>query len=201
MARPLKATRDQVLSETRDQLLAAAAAEFAREGFAAANINRISTAAGFAKGTVYNYFASKRALVHALIDETAAIHVAAIIEAVLAEDDPVRRLEQFFRAGFAYVEQHPDRSRVVINIMYGPNEAFKQRVYDAYEPLFDLLINDVLGLGIARGVFRPLDANTTAALVMTIYVGSCSQLDSEGKIWVDATHIMPLVLDGLRCGA
>jgi AcrR family transcriptional regulator len=46
--------------------------EFACEGYAGANINRISQAAGFAKGAVYNCFACKRALMLALIDEVAA---------------------------------------------------------------------------------------------------------------------------------
>jgi hypothetical protein len=38
------------LAETRQRLLEAAASEFAREGYTGANINRISQAAGFAKG-------------------------------------------------------------------------------------------------------------------------------------------------------
>ena len=37
-------------------LVDTATAEFAREGYNGANINRISLAAGFAKGTIYNYF-------------------------------------------------------------------------------------------------------------------------------------------------
>jgi AcrR family transcriptional regulator len=54
---------------TRTSLLEAAADEFAREGRDTANINRISRAAGFAQGTVYNYFASKDALFFAVVEE------------------------------------------------------------------------------------------------------------------------------------
>ena len=56
MPRPPKNTREQVLNQTRQQLLQAAAEEFAGRGYSGANINRISLAAGFAKGTIYNYF-------------------------------------------------------------------------------------------------------------------------------------------------
>jgi AcrR family transcriptional regulator len=59
----------EVKDVTRARLLEAAAAEFARHGMAAANINRISLAAGLAKGTVYNYFPSKQALFLAVVRE------------------------------------------------------------------------------------------------------------------------------------
>jgi AcrR family transcriptional regulator len=59
----------QVKDLNRTRLLEAAAAEFAREGLAAANINRISVTAGLAKGTVYNYFPSKEALFLAVVQE------------------------------------------------------------------------------------------------------------------------------------
>ena len=50
MARHKEAERETIVSETRERLLQAATEEFAREGYVGANINRISRAAGFAKG-------------------------------------------------------------------------------------------------------------------------------------------------------
>jgi AcrR family transcriptional regulator len=198
MARPQRTTRDVALNATRERLLQAAAAEFAAEGYTRANINRISTEAGFAKGTIYNHFASKRALVQALIDETAAGHVSAIVAEVEQEVDPMKRLERFFRAGFDFVERHPKPSRVIINMVYGPDEALKNKVYKAYERLFDLLTHDIIEAGIAQNQFRKIDPDVTAAMLMTIYLGSCSQLTADGKIWLDPAHIMSFVLDGLR---
>jgi len=85
MPRHKDAEREQVMSQTRQLLLEAAAEEFAREGYAGANINRISRAAGFAKGTIYNYFSSKRALMLALIDAIAETHLAPhVIQNVVA---------------------------------------------------------------------------------------------------------------------
>ncbi len=198
MARLQQAVRDEVMSDTRQALLDAAADEFAREGYTGANINRISTNAGFAKGTIYNYFASKQALMEALIEATAAQHVAAILAAVAEVDTAIAKLEAFFRSGFAFVDAQPAPSRVVINAVYGPSAAFKAWVYQAYQPLFDLLIQDILGGGVASGELRELDANTTAALIMTIYLGSCSLLDEQNRIWVTPELIMDLVLAGIR---
>jgi AcrR family transcriptional regulator len=44
---------------TRASLLEAAAEEFGRVGLERASVDAISLAAGFAKGTIYNYFSSK----------------------------------------------------------------------------------------------------------------------------------------------
>src|SRR5262249_58309924 len=61
-----------VKETTRARLLAAAAAEFARAGFERANVDGISLAAGYAKGTIYNYFPSKEELFLAVVEEASA---------------------------------------------------------------------------------------------------------------------------------
>jgi AcrR family transcriptional regulator len=198
MPRPRRAAREEILSNTRQQLLEAAAVEFANKGYDGANVNHISKAAGFAKGTIYNYFPSKRALMLALIDEIAATHTDSILQQVEQEEDPVRRLERFFSAGFAFVEQHPTQAQVIINIMYGPDDEFKQQAYQAYDRLFTLIIQDIVEAGVARGDFRPMDSDLATALIMAVYLGSCSQLDPEGRIWLDPGQVVALILDGLR---
>lgn len=59
----------------RKKLLSAAAEHFAEKGFDNANINEISRAAGFASGTVYNYFKSKKALFSAVVSEAAKLTI------------------------------------------------------------------------------------------------------------------------------
>jgi len=197
MARLSKAVRDTALAESRERLLQAAADEFAGEGYVGANINRISQAAGFAKGTVYNYFPSKRDLMLALIDQVACAHTEAILHQIELEQEPARRLEGFFRAGFAFVEQHSAQARMIVNAVYGPDAEIRKRVYQAYERLFTLIAQDIVNAGIARGDFQALDTDLVAALIMTVYLGSCSQLDPAGKIWLDPGQVAHFLLDGL----
>jgi AcrR family transcriptional regulator len=197
MARLGKAVRDTALAETRQRLLEAAATEFASKGYVGANVNHISQAAGLAKGTLYNYFASKHGLMLGLIDTVSSAHTEAVLQQVELEQDPARRLECFFRAGFAFVEQHPAQARVIVNAVYGHDAEIRERVYRAYERLFTLIAQDVVKAGIARGDFT-LDPNLATALIMTVYLGSCSQLDSNGKIWLDPGQVVGFILDGLR---
>ena len=93
MVRIKSNVREEVLEKNRQTLLDAAAEEFALQGFVHANINTISTRAGFAKGTVYNYFPSKQALILALIDSVAAEHLEYMQSALAGVDDPAVALE------------------------------------------------------------------------------------------------------------
>ncbi len=193
-----KDERQQALSRTRQQLLDAAAEEFARYGYARANINRISRAAGFAKGTIYNYFPSKRALISSVIDVIAETHLRFIVEQVHEAEDPVHRLEMFFEAGFAYVPRHLAQSRAMVNIVYGPDVELKLRCYEAYQPMFQFLSRDIIAAGMASGVFREVDPDATAALLMTIYLGTASQVNEEGRPWLGPRLVAEFALNGLR---
>jgi TetR/AcrR family transcriptional regulator len=198
MARHKEAEREAVQSETRELLLQAAAEEFARHGYAGANINRISRSAGFAKGTIYNYFPSKRGLMLALIDETAQAHLDNILAQVQEEDDAARRLVRFFEAGFAFVTDHLAPSRVMVNNIYGPDAEFKQHMWQAYWPMFRLVSTDIITAGITQGVFRPVDPDATAILLMTVYLGTGSQVDENGRLWLDPGQVADFALNALR---
>lgn len=197
MVRHKKAERNAIMKDTRQSLLAAAAEEFARLGFDGANVNRIAKAAGFSIGTVYNYFPSKRHLLLDFVEEIGQLHVEYIAERVKQEEDPRRRVEIFFQAGFAFVESHVTQARAIFNTLNGPDEEFKQYLWQTYQPLFLLLGNDILGPGIAQGFFRPVDPVTTASLVMLIYLGTGSQFGPEGQLWLAPEYVAGFVLNAL----
>jgi AcrR family transcriptional regulator len=197
MPRPRRAERDQTLTNTRRLLLDAAAVEIARDGYAVANINRISEAAGFAKGTVYNYFPSKRALMSALIEEIAAAHLDTIAGPVQAETEVRLRMARFFEAGFAWVEEYPTRALLMITTLYSPDAEFKQAMYAAYQPMFDLVREQIIAAGVAQGIFPPVNPVEATALVMTLYLGTCSQVDTEGRPWLSPARVAEFALAGL----
>jgi AcrR family transcriptional regulator len=198
MPRHKRSEREEIMSQTRERLLQAATEAFAREGYARANINRISRAAGFAKGTIYNYFDSKRALMLALIDEIAASHLAFVSAAVDEEEAPARRLERFFEAGFAWVTENLDQGRVMITTLNGPDAGFKIHMYEAYLPMFQLVGSQIVAVGVEQGVFRQVEPDTAARLLMTIYLGVGSQVNEQGRQWFSPEQVSKLLLDGLR---
>lgn len=198
MARIKQVERDQIMGNTRQRLLEAAAEEFARAGYPGANINTISTAAGFAKGTIYNYFPSKQALLLALIDSTAQQHLDFIVPQVRSDIDPAHRLERFYQAGFDFVAKNLPQASVVFNTINGSDEPLKMHVFESYQPMFQFVTDEILIPGIEQGKFRPVEAASTALLLMTIYLGTASQHDAQGRPWLDPTQVAALVLHGLH---
>lgn len=63
---------------TQQRLLHAARATFGGAGYAAARVEDVVSAAGVSHGTFYTYFENKRAVLDALIDETAADLLAVV---------------------------------------------------------------------------------------------------------------------------
>ena len=198
MPRLATAEKEEIQNKTRQELLNAAAHEFATQGFTGANINRISLAAGFAKGTVYNYFPSKRDLMLVLIDEIGTLHTDFIVSQVEPETDPAERMKQFFSAGFGFVEQYPEQAQIAISAVYGFDQDFKERIYQAYQGLFSLLIDDIVGYGVECGNFTGDNPDTLAALLMSIYLGGSSLLGPDGRIWFEPDKVADFMMDGIR---
>lgn len=198
MPRHKDSNKENIMSETRALLLQAATEEFAREGFKGANINHISKNAGFAKGTVYNYFESKRALMLALIDKIAGGHWDFMAYQVRQEEDPARRLECFFDAGFSWVTDNLAQARVLFTTLNGTDQEFKIRMYEAYQPMFQMVAREILAAGMEQGIFRQLEPVSTAGLIMNIYLGTGSQVNEQGQQWLPTGQVAEFVLNALQ---
>jgi AcrR family transcriptional regulator len=197
MARIKQSTLEDVQQNTRDLLLQAAAVAFAKDGYDAANINQISLNAGFAKGTVYNYFQSKRILLITLIDEVAAAHCGFMMEQISLESDPQQRLEKLFGTGFVYVKQNIAKMRAILNILYGHDIELKTRLFQAYQPIINYVKTEILRQGAEQGEFEPVNENEFSLLILSLYMGLSTQADEQGNIWISADRAANLLLNGL----
>ncbi len=197
MARIAETKREEILNATRKKLLDAAAVEFANKGYAEANINTISTSAGFSKGTIYNYFPSKQALMLALIAEAGSMHVGYIAEQVRTESDPRKRLERFYAAGFRFVEEHPAHARFLITTLYSSGMDIQEAMFNAYLPLFALVAQEIVSPGIAQGLFRDVVPAAMANLLMTLYLGTGSHVDENGKVFMNPEQVADFALHAL----
>jgi AcrR family transcriptional regulator len=198
MPRHKNKDREDIRSETRSLLLQAATEEFAREGYLGANINSISKNAGFAKGTIYNYFDSKRTLMLELIAEIANGHMEFLSQRVLVVDDPAHRLEVFFEAVFAWVTENLAQGLVLFTTLNGPDTEFKTRMFEAYLPMFQLVGQEILAVGIDQGIFRQVEPESTAGLIMNIYLGTGSQVNERGEQWFPPKQVSDFCLQALQ---
>lgn len=136
---------------TRASLLAAAAQEFARAGLERANVDAISLAAGYAKGTIYNYFASKEDLFLAVVQEASAQAAAA---GTAPANAPARERLAAVLAGFcAWVREHDAFARVLVRECLMGTPALYPRVILAEAPLVGEL-EAILREGVRSGELR-----------------------------------------------
>jgi AcrR family transcriptional regulator len=193
-----ESVRKEAMQKTRRSLLDAAADEFAQHGYSGANVNRVAATAGFSVGTVYNYFPSKREMMLAFIDEVGGRHVRFIIEQVKRANDPTQSIQHFFAAGFGFVKENLKESRAIFNTLNGPDEAFKQRLFETYAPLFELLDTGIIQPGIENGCFRSNIPSSTSGLIMLIYLGAGSQFTPQGGHWIGPGEVADFVLHALQ---
>jgi AcrR family transcriptional regulator len=140
-----------VKETTRERLLAAAAQEFAQAGFERASVDAISLAAGYAKGTIYNYFPSKEDLFLAVVEEASA---RAAASSAVPADAPARQRLAAVIAGFcAWAREHDAFARVLVRECLMGTPGLYPRVILAEAPLTSEL-ETILREGARSGELR-----------------------------------------------
>jgi len=140
-----------VKETTRARLLEAAAQEFARAGFERANVDAISLAAGYAKGTIYNYFPSKEELFLAVVEEASAQAAAA---APAPADAPAgERLTAVLTGFCSWASQQDPLARVLVRECLMGTPGLYPRVIGAEWPLTAKLEAIIAG-GMQKGEIR-----------------------------------------------
>ncbi|MBN2257699.1 MAG: TetR/AcrR family transcriptional regulator [Anaerolineaceae bacterium] len=189
--------RMRLMGETRQRLIKAAVDEFANEGFDGASINRITQSAGVATGTIYNYFPSKNELLLTLLSEIGAEHCSYITEQICQESDYVLRLKRLLAVAFDYVKANPNQAKVLFASMQGVNRQLKTQLSHIYEPMMQLICEEILIPGMQQGVFHPADPVSTSIMIMTFYLGVGSTVDENGVTPLDMDAVADFVLRAL----
>jgi len=112
----------------RRRLLEAAAAVFARSGYAEATAEAIARQAGMSKATFYEHFANKEACILVLFDEAATETLRVMAEAtVAAGDDPRARLRASIDAFLDMLAEHPAEAQTLLVEIIGAGAAGVER--------------------------------------------------------------------------
>ncbi|WP_433475561.1 TetR family transcriptional regulator [Spirillospora sp. CA-142024] len=123
---------------TRDRIVAAAKAEFARHGIAGARVDRIAKTAQTSKERVYAHFGNKEAL-HAYV---ASRELAAAAEAIHL--DPAD-LSSYAGQMFDYFTAHPDSHRFISwgRLELSPDSTGKPPATDRPDPYGEAILGKV----------------------------------------------------------
>jgi AcrR family transcriptional regulator len=116
------------LEVQRQRLFDAAAAVFARSGYADASAESISREAGMSKATFYEHFANKEECILALFDEGARTVLEAMAEATAAAGDDSRdRMRAGINAFLGQLASHSTESQTLLVEIIGAGPRAAER--------------------------------------------------------------------------
>jgi AcrR family transcriptional regulator len=125
-AGPGRPRDDELPARRRADIVRHAIEEFARHGYAGADLDAIAASAGCSKGTLYNYFASKGDLFSASVDHVMFTMVEAA--GVKEEGDPLEQLEHLVHGFLRHFAEHPQH----VELLVQERSDFRDRAEPSY---------------------------------------------------------------------
>ena len=140
-------------SRQRGRLFAAAAAVFARVGYADATAEAIAREAGMSKATFYEHFANKEECIIALFDAATEMVLDAMRQAAARDeaDDPRTRVRSTLGAFLETLATYPDESQTLLVEIVGAGPRAMERRDRALEAVAQY-VEELNADDAARGV-------------------------------------------------
>jgi AcrR family transcriptional regulator len=168
-ATSLKARRS---AATRESVVAAGLRLFAERGVEGTSLDEVAKEAGITKGAIYWHFASKDALVTALLDRIREVWQQTVLAPVLAEADPRRKVDELFARYHAFFVEHGNPCLLLLRMQLEARSPEVTRVYEQTARFIAGLFEE----GKAAGRFRAgVDSLRLAYLVLGAMGGAILQ--------------------------
>lgn len=170
-----------------------------RKGSGALTMEKVAAEAGLAKGTLYLHFKDKKQLLTAVKDEALRPlweELLAIIEGPLA---PTEKLERFVVRHLGYFDEHRGLFRVLLwdrQLAETTLRRQQSRMFREYVARVARVFEE----GIRAGVFRPLDPQRLAAMLVEaniVTIGRRFATAAPSPPETDARFVVDLFLNGV----
>lgn len=191
--------RERKKAATKERLYLEAVDLFRRKGVAATTIDDIAAAAEVSKGTFFNYFPTKEAVLH-YFGEQQSLAVAAEIMDALQDPklDTRQKLRLLFRALAKNVEANRNVTRMVVfEVMKSPTELARE----PYRALFKQTVAALMAEGQARNEVRAtINADLAASALVGVYFQQIFEwcaADKPYSLTKRLDQMLDLIWDGL----
>jgi AcrR family transcriptional regulator len=160
--------RQRRIERRRERILQAAARVFAEKSYAATTIREVAEAADVAEGTLYNYFESKRDILLAILS-VADVHMEVDVSEVEELGDR-RVLISMIEDWLAFSQSDLPFARTLLSEAWVDDGIMEEFLFDLLDRVHRRLA-DYIAERIAAGVFRPIDPQMGARLLMSMFGG------------------------------
>lgn len=167
MTDSLVGRRERKKEETKQKIFLAAIKLFNDKGFQATTVDEIAEAADVSKGTFFNYFPRKEALVEYLAEENLEAVEEAAVGGDVSATERIRLIYDALSVGYA---ENPELARTV---MKSAMERLCSPAKDGAWMRFEALAIQVISDGQARGEFRKeQQPNVVHGALVSCFIGS-----------------------------
>lgn len=187
------------VDERREEILASAARLFGENGYHATTIDDVAERAGVAKGTVYWYFRSKKALFLAVLRSVSETYRSELGRAAEGISSPLGRLEAALRATFALTAERPEVHDLYFQRIVDADEGFAGE----RERIHEQLRQDLRGLleeAVRAGEVRDDDLETLVRMVMGAAESGAAVAAAGGSDEGARETAVRFIVEGLRSG-
>ena len=200
--------------EKQEKVFQAAVSEFASKGYRNASMNSLVKTAGISKGSIFQYFRSKRNLFDAVL-EIAVQQVKRHLKQVRGATEDLsfpERLEKLLRSGFQFIDKHPLLTAVYFQLLQSGDAPFgSERIVQLRRQGTEFL-TELIEMAVSKGELRAdIDVQRVGFLVnslletllrayytefldsgLGLYKGDSQELD----LWIKTT--VDLIFSGIR---
>lgn len=148
-------------------------------GLSGTTMDRVATAAGMAKGSLYNCFRNKQQLLEFVHDRAVTPLRLAIDEVIAGPLGAAEKLRVIIRLW----RQHLLQNQAVFEFLISDQTA-KQRLRDTEQTARATGVRQVAAIlkqGIDQGVFRPVDVQAVAEMMISAAIGMVEQEFASGQ--------------------
>jgi TetR/AcrR family transcriptional regulator, transcriptional repressor for nem operon len=188
---------DKRSDTTRDQILRAAAHQFAQRPYYAVGLDDILAEAQLTKGAMYFHFRSKHALALAIVDEQVDRYSEAVQNLLARKLSGLETLiDVVYLIAVGDITQDVTRASFNLLESVGRTEKLQERLLGGWIQL----LGEIAQRGIAEGdIVEQSDPEDVGRLVVSIYVGmrQASSLDEPVQLLSDFGKAVSTVLRGV----
>lgn len=155
----------------REELLATAERLFGTRGYEQTSVQDIIDEMHYSKGGFYHHFDSKLALLEAICEARAQETCEAARHAAQAGQTAVEKLNALFHSSALWQSENPGFMTLLIQVAYRQDGALMREKMKACQlACMQPMMEDVLKAGIHSGEFFIGDVQTSAGLIVRLYM-------------------------------
>jgi AcrR family transcriptional regulator len=189
---------NKLAHSSRDWLVNSVARELSLEGIDAINLEQLAGSAGMSVKQLRELYPDKRALVMAVIKETSQAHKDFAFQDYPEAINPKARLVHFISRSIEFSDAYPNLAQVIVIALLGSDSVVKKSVFQAYNPLFSLILDDLISEGIIPNKSLLLVSDLSDVLLSLIFLGGCPWLQMDYISFVYPEKIAVSALDAMK---